>query len=137
MNAPPAPTRADAEKLTAFLPLLYAPGFQPVARWDGGGKGADGFYRLPYPTYDPLVDHFFAQAAAECWRDYNYNVAWGNQIMEQPEQIAALDVSQIRTLLTYCVRGERFSDGFWAELIEQGRIRLVLERLAQLAQAME
>ena len=32
-------------------------------------------------------------------------------------------------MLTFCVRGECFSDGHWAEMIEKGYIRRLLERL--------
>ena len=32
-------------------------------------------------------------------------------------------------MLTFCVRGERFSDGHWAEMIEKGYIRQLLEQL--------
>jgi hypothetical protein len=32
-------------------------------------------------------------------------------------------------MLTFCVRGERFSDGHCGEMIEKGYIRRLLERL--------
>jgi hypothetical protein len=35
-------------------------------------------------------------------------------------------------MLTYCVRGERFSDGHWGAMIEAGYVRRLLERLAEL-----
>jgi hypothetical protein len=35
-------------------------------------------------------------------------------------------------MLTFCVRGERFSDGHWAAMIEKGYIRRVLERLNEI-----
>ncbi|MFP4350908.1 MAG: DUF6508 domain-containing protein [Desulfococcaceae bacterium] len=35
-------------------------------------------------------------------------------------------------MLTYYVRGERFSKGFWGEMIEGGYIRRLLERLDDL-----
>jgi len=43
---------------------------------------------------------------------------------DMPLKAAAL--SQIKTMLTYCVRGERFSEGFWGEMIERGYIRQLL-----------
>jgi len=39
---------------------------------------------------------------------------------------------QIKTMLTFCVRGERFSDGHWAAMIEKGYIRRLLERLNEI-----
>ena len=38
-------------------------------------------------------------------------------------------------MLTFCVRGERFSDGHWAEMIEVGYIGFLLERLIVLQSA--
>ena len=35
-------------------------------------------------------------------------------------------------MLTYCVRGERFSDGHWEAMVESGVIRSILERLQEL-----
>jgi hypothetical protein len=46
--------------------------------------------------------------------------------------LKAADLSQIKTMLTYCVRGERFSEGFWGEMIERGYILRLLERLDEL-----
>jgi hypothetical protein len=43
---------------------------------------------------------------------------------------ATLD--QIKTMLTYCVRGERVCDGHWCAMIEGGHVRRLLERLAEL-----
>jgi hypothetical protein len=37
-------------------------------------------------------------------------------------------------MLTYCVRGERFSDGHWAAMLESGRIVALLKRLRALRQ---
>ena len=39
---------------------------------------------------------------------------------------------QIKTMLTYCVRGERFGDGHWAAMIEGGHVRRLLERLTEM-----
>ena len=42
---------------------------------------------------------------------------------------ASLD--EIRTMLTYCVRGERFCDGRWGAMIQGGHVQRLLERLAE------
>ena len=50
--------------------------------------------------------------------------------MSQDENaIKTASLSQIKTMLTFCVRGERFSDGHWAQMIEEGHIQRLLERL--------
>jgi hypothetical protein len=45
-------------------------------------------------------------------------------------------LDQVKTMLTYCVRGERFCDGHWGEMIESGIIRNLLERLKELGPLM-
>ena len=67
------PTVKEIEALTAFLPRLYAEGFSPVLRWEGGEKRKDGSYSLPYPRYDPVVEEFFGVVSREGWLDYEYN----------------------------------------------------------------
>jgi len=46
--------------------------------------------------------------------------------------IRTASLSQIKTMLTFCLRGERFSDGHWAQMIEKGHIRRLLERLNEI-----
>lgn len=126
------PTSTDIERLIAYLPRLYAPGFEPVARWEGGTKYADGFWRLPWPEYDPLVAEFFRQLAAECWSDYGYKPEIAYRMLMEEGGVEQASLEQIKTMLTFCLRGERFSDGHWEEMIKQGHIRRLLTRLQAL-----
>jgi len=41
-------------------------------------------------------------------------------------------LEQIQTMLTFCIRGKRFSDGHCREMIEKGYIRQLLERLIEI-----
>jgi hypothetical protein len=117
--------------LAAYLPRLYAGGFSPVIRWNGG-RQKDGAYTLPYPDYDPLVEEFY-RAVSGGWLDYNYNPEQAYQMLKDENLVKTASLSQIKTMLTFCVRGERFSDGHWAEMIEKGHIRRLLERLGEIA----
>ena len=130
------PTLQDIEALTAFLPRLYAEGFSPVTKWEGGGKGKDGSYTLPYPDYDPLVEEFFRTVSGG-WLDYKYNPEQAYKMIQDENQIKTASIDQIRTMLTFCVRGERFSDGHWAAMIEKGYIRRLLERLNEIKQELK
>ena len=127
MNESPLPSLQQIEELSAFLPRLYAEGFSPVVRWYGG-KQADGTFTLPYPDYDPLVHEFF-RAVSGAWLDYDYNPEQAYQMLKDEAFIKTASLPQIKTMLTFCVRGERFSDGHWEEMIEKGYIRRLLERL--------
>lgn len=122
------PTLEEIEALTAFLPRLYAEGFSPVIRWEGG-KGKDGLYRLPYPIYNKVVEEFFYTLGSDCWIDYGYSPEQAYQMLKDEALINTASLSQIKTMLTFCLRGERFSDGHWAQMIEAGYIRRLLERL--------
>jgi uncharacterized protein DUF6508 len=129
------PTLQDMEALTAYLPRLYAEGFSPVRKWNGG-KQADGTYTMPYPDYDPLIEEFYRTVSGS-WLDYNYNPEQAYKLLKDENLVKTASLSQIKTMLTFCVRGERFSDGHWAEMVAQGHIRRLLERLNEIAQQLK
>lgn len=126
------PTTTEIDELLAFLPQIYAEDFRPVKRWMGGNRDANGNIVMPYPEYDEVVDEFFKVAAKECWLDFEYNPEEAYRMLKDEEAIKAADLARIKTMLTFCVRGERFSDGHWEEMIESGHIRRLLERLGQI-----
>jgi hypothetical protein len=131
-----SPTLQDMEALIAFLPRLYADGFSPVKNWNGG-RNKDGTYSLPYPDYDPLVEEFYRTVSGGGWLDTGYNPEQAYQMIQDENLVKIASLSQIKTMLTYCVRGERFSDGHWAEMIEKGSIRRILERLNEIAEQLK
>ena len=126
------PTLQDIAALTAFLPRLYAEGFSPVLSWSGGEKRTDGSFTLAYPNYNPVVEEFYRQVSSGGWLDYGYDPEQAYGMLRDEDLIKAASLSQIKTMLTFCVRGERFSDGHWAEMIEKGYIRRLLERLNEI-----
>jgi hypothetical protein len=129
------PTLQDIETLTAYLPRLYAEGFSPVQKWNGG-KQKDGTFSMPYPDYDPLVEEFY-RAVSSAWLDYKYKPEQAYQMLQDENLVKAASLSQIKTMLTFCVRGEHFSDGHRAEMIEKGYIRRLLERLEEIAEQLK
>ena len=126
------PTLEEMKSLTAFLPILYTEGFSPIERWDGGEKLDDHTITLPYPKYNPLVDDFFRQAGSDPWLDYRYDPEEAYQMLCDRNGVKTATLEQIKAMLTFCVRGERFSDGHWGEMIERGFIRRLLERLNEI-----
>jgi len=126
------PTPQEIAELISFLPRLDAAGFVPVKGWGGGKAGPDGAISMPWPEYDETVVEFFRAAGAECWSDFDYRPEDARRMLENTESIGTADLYQIKTMLTYCVRGERFCDGHWAAMIEDGHVRRLLERLAQI-----
>ena len=125
------PTLQEIEELTAFLPRLYAEGFSPILKWDGGEKRRDGSFTVPYPNYDPVVEEFF-NAVRGAWIDYEYNPELAYQMLRDEQAVRNASLVQMKSMLTFCVRGERFSDGHWGAMIEKGFIRRLLERLDEI-----
>jgi hypothetical protein len=125
------PTRKEIEELTAYLPRLYAEGFTPVLHWNESIKRKDASFSMPYPDYHPLVHEFFRLGGGP-WIDYEYNPEHAYQMLKDEHAIKTASLPQIKSMLTYCVRGERFSDGHWEEMIEKGYIRRILERLNEI-----
>lgn len=128
LNPSREPTPEEIEELTAFLPILYAPGFNCIEKWEGG-KQPDGTISLPYPKYAPLVEEFFRTVSQDKWLDYNYLPEKVQQKIQSQNFIQSASLPDVKSMLTFCLRGERFSDGHWGEMIEKGIIRALLERL--------
>lgn len=126
----PLPTIADMDKLLSFLPKLCHPGFEPIEEWEMSGETL----HFPYPIYQPIVNAFIDIAGKPVWCDYDYIPMEAYGMLSDPDQVANANLMQVKTMLTYIVRGERFSDGHWAAMIEQGHLCRVLERLAKLRQ---
>jgi len=125
-------TLQEIEKLTAFLPQLYSESLSLVESWGGGEKQKDGSISLPYPNYHPVVEEFFHLVSSEGWLDHEYNPEQAYQMLKDEKLIKTASLPQIKTMLTFCVRGERFSEGHWAQMIEEGYIRRLLERLDEI-----
>jgi Family of unknown function (DUF6508) len=106
------------DELLRFLPLFEQPGRPFVERWEG-----------QFPVYCSDVQEFFRLAARGCWHDYEYVRSEAARILEDESLIGVATLGQIRAVLTYCVRGERFCDGSWESALQSGRIVLLLRRL--------
>jgi len=124
-------TREQIDELLRFLPIFEDPARSFVERWDGG-KHPDGTITMPFPVYRPEVLEFFHLAAQPQWTDRKYHQPEAAKMVRDAAFIARADLDQIRTMLTFCARGERFCDGHWAEMIESGTIAKLLRRLKDL-----
>lgn len=127
------------DELLQFLPMMDTPGqdLDPLWRGADSAPGRDNVLIMPYPIYPPAVTAFFWAAGQPCWSDYDYNPALAAGMVHSDEAIAAATLDEIKTLLTYCVRGERFVDGHWGAMVRSGRIGAILRRLAQLRVSIE
>ena len=122
-------TRAKIEELLRFLPLFDRPGREFIKEWRGGETVAPNTVTMHHPVYCDDVVEFFGLLAQDCWSDYGYKPAQAREMLEDEAFIAAASPDEIKTLLTYCVRAERFADGAWGALLGSGKIVALLRRL--------
>jgi hypothetical protein len=129
-------TRQQIAQLLRFLPLFEAPGRVFVSQWGGGEGTDDGGITAPYPVYADDVREFFQLASKPCWADREYVPAEAAKLLQNDALIQTATLEQVRTMLTYCVRAERFGDGSWEALLRSGRITAILQRLAVLQEGL-
>lgn len=116
--------------LLSFLPFFEEIKGKETVKWLGGEKTKEGAITMPFPEYPEKVSQFFRIAAQPWWTDYDYMAAGPRALLE--DKLNTADMKQIKSVLTYCARGERFCDGFWEGLIESGSLIRVLKRIREL-----
>ena len=79
-----------------------------------------------------MVEEFFNRVSSDGWLDYEYNLELAYAMIKDENAVKTASLEQIKTMLTFCMRGERFSDGHWGAMIEQGHIRRLLVRLNEI-----
>ncbi len=126
---------ADIDELLRFLPLFEAPG-REFATWPEPEKDANGVYLYEGPEYAEDVQQFFRLASQPCWCQYGYEPGEAKRMLKDDHLITRANLDEIKTMLTYCVRGERFADGHWEVLLKAGKVQALLRRLAVLAEKM-
>jgi len=119
------PQNRDAAELTAFLPQLGDPDADPVIEWQMQGA-------LARPKYAKWVCEFISAAGRECWTAKNYHPTVSIEMLDDDERIRSASIDEIRSMLTYCVRGERFCDGLQEDLIRSGKLLAVVTRIQEI-----
>ncbi|MEJ2515908.1 MAG: DUF6508 domain-containing protein [Gammaproteobacteria bacterium] len=125
------PTQDEIGELLAFLPIFTAPDYQPVREWHGG-KAEDGVIQMAWPDYDEAVNRFSDAVHKDCWLDGDYVSADVPGMLHEESRIERATLDEIRTLLTFCVRGDRFCEGHLGDMIEAGHVTRILRRLAEI-----
>lgn len=122
------PTVRDVDLMLRILSRMLERGDKIVQAW-GGDRQQDGSNHFPYPVYHSLVDEFIELAHKDCWCDKNY------MAKNVPHLLATLGnatIDEIRSVLTYAVRRERFCDGHIGAMVSNGALRAVAARLEEL-----
>ena len=127
-------TRDDIDELLSFLPAFEEPGRRFGRDWESGSPGGNGGSK---PTYEEDIVRFFHLAGKPCWSDFEYDPTVVVGLIGDEEHVANASLSEVKTLLTWCARGERFHEGHWSTVLETGRIQAVLRRLRELRDTIE
>lgn len=85
------------------------------------------------PTYSNHVSRFF-RLVGKNWITRQGVLEKGNDLFSNKEKIHNATWNDLKCLLTYCIRMNRFSDSAFDDAISQGIIQLVLLRMKQLSQ---
>jgi len=139
------PTVEDMDALLRFLPIFQQEGYSPVVDWRAGtGKevadpeseeGTVVVHQLGYPEYRDEVREFFDILADSPIVDRSYDPCTAGEMIDESGFIERANLDQVRQMLTFCFRGERFCDGHWEAMIEEGVLQRLLMRLAELRDA--
>lgn len=127
------PTPADIKALLSYLPMLCGEEGKEILTWKGGTPNKDGLISS-WPEYAPAVEEFFSAASSPCWSDHHYDAAQCSEMLSHHGRVFSASLQEVKSMLTYCVRGERFCDGHWGTMIEQGHIGRLLARLQALCE---
>lgn len=111
-------TRERIDELLRFIPELDGPWPDTDPESNGVSLAASGgALTMPRQTYPPSIDEFFLLAGQECWCDFEYDPTIAGQLVRSKDAIASASLVQIKTMLTFCVRAERFCEGHWSTMI--------------------
>jgi hypothetical protein len=127
------PERVD--ELLRFLPLFDRPGRSFVESWRGSESTSSDATAAPLPVYSADVQEFFRLASQACWDDSEYEPSAATMLADD-DAVQVASITEIRTMLTHCVPGERFCDGHWEGVLRSGRVMALLRRLKVLRSEM-
>jgi Family of unknown function (DUF6508) len=125
----------NIDALLKFLPE-FSQTENDFMTWHMAEPRSDGISTLPYPDYAPIVDQFRQLVSQDFWCDYHYQRAEVDAMLGDETSIPIASLDQIKSMLTYFVRGERFCDGLQNRLIREGKIAAILQRLQVLRDQM-
>ena len=72
---------------------------------------------------------FFRIDSMVFWCCDVYMHVFAIRMIKEQDFIQSASLLEIKSILTFCLRGERFSDGHRGAMIENGTVRRILERL--------
>jgi len=123
-------TIKEIELMIEMIVKLYEVPEEEICCWEEKVIG-DKSYR--FLNYHESVGNFFASIPGSYWEDRHYTekIASLNE-----QQVAEMDLDEIRALITWTWRVERFCDGARESAIVHGQMRSIQERLMEILATM-
>jgi len=75
------------------------------------------------------MTEFVREASRKCWSDKSYDPTDTARMLNDSELVESATLPQLRTILTYFVRGEKFCDGHWAGMFRDGHVGRMMKRM--------
>jgi hypothetical protein len=119
------------DELLRFLSLFDDPN-RAFSKWNSSETTDDEPIQIDFPEYDDDVEDFFKLASSPFWDDRNYVPESAQAMVNDQQTVNKASLDEVKTMLTWCVRGERFSPGHLGTLLEQGKIVALLKRLKEI-----
>lgn len=127
------PTKDDVDRVLEFLPKLRSLTGQnpePVElRLDSEGRN------VPYINYTEVGLQLLRIFSQEPWHHPNYDREAAKKTVNDPESLASASLLDIKNAFFTLTRVEHFCPGSWEDLINEGVIVKLLERLEEVRQA--
>lgn len=96
---------------------------------NGGGEKLDeNTISAPFVIYTKDVNEFI-NLVQNCWTDFNYFKNIDRDNIYDDDFVQKSNIIDIKSMLTYIIRNERFCDGCLEEYFRDNRINLILKRL--------
>ncbi|WP_088035390.1 DUF6508 domain-containing protein [Evansella clarkii] len=107
--------------------------YRTFYHWDPHERSSEGNIKLSYPKYDDRLNCFInaIYKSGLLMDDYAAHYKGGFTGLT-PEKISAADIKELRGMLTFIIRAERFSEGSWAHAAKDKLFYYILKRLNEL-----
>jgi len=116
------PTRKEIGEMLKYLPIFSSKDFKPVI---DSKPGEDNWF----DEYSKDVNNFRALAMQDCWCDYKYSPEVSFEMIQRESFIEEATLHDVVTMLTFCIRRERVSEGYIGSSITNGIVPRLLSRL--------
>ena len=116
--------------LLRFIPVIEGAKGRKI-KWTGWERNPDGVYTMSYPIYPDELMEFIREAGRPWWMPCSFETM-DHMDKRLMSGTPPADLEEIKAALITIARAERFCDGNWAEIFEQGWAIPVLYKLREI-----